>query len=642
MQVILKATVGAWLLLFVFSCAYFNTLYNARKIYNEAEETRAKGGSERALQDKYADVIKKCAQVVVSYPNSRWVDDAMFLMGQALIRQGKLDKGIRKFVEITTNFPESKYVAPSIYWLALAYYEKKDYNQALAYAEEFLTDYPKHDLRFEVMSLAGDIHRELEQYEEALAFYADITEGASRDFSNEAIVKSAELFFANKQWEEAALNYEKLLRKGLSWEEHYDISLGLAKCYTETGRCSEAMDIYNRLLKESVKTNEKPPILLGTASAHLCADSLENTIDTYKQVTKEFPKSNYSAEAFYRMGEIFHEKMDSLAKAQEAFARVGSEATSYEYASIALQKSNSLKRLIELQKTNGEGNSSEQIAEKKFLAAEIQFTRLNEIELAIENYQTVIDSFPGTGVAPLAAYAIAWIYHKKLNDREKALESYREIVARFPLSFQAVGAVAEIGILGDSELMMQMEAFMDSARAEAAAAAAVDSARADSSAAARQPGHEEIFPDSVSPDTAAAVLRMGSPSHAASDTILIEGAVADSSAINRVIPGSVVMDSTISTIDTVGLRERVRRETRYPLEGDSTLPDTLGMPPDRGAAREQSGSGAPDTLLPSSRDTAAREQSGSGVSDTLSLPTAPDSTGAAGRQGESDEKKEEN
>ena len=135
---------------------------------------------------------------------------------------------------------------------------------------------------------------------------------------------------------------------------------------------------------------------------------------------------------------------------------------------------------------------------------------------------------------------------------------------------------------------------------------------------------------------------MGSPSHAASDTVLIEGAVADSSVINRVTPGSVVMDSTISTIDTVGLRERVRRETRYPLEGDSTLPDTLGMPPDRGVAREQSGSGAPDTLFPPSRGTVAREQSGSGVSDTFPPPTAPDSTGAPGRQSESDEKKEEN
>ena len=73
-------------------------------------------------------------------------------------------------------------------------------------------------------------------------------------------------------------------------------------------------------------------------------------------------------EAYYRMGEIYHEKMDSLARAQEAFSRVGSEAANSEFASIALQKSNSIRRLMELQKSAGKDESLEQVPEKKFLA----------------------------------------------------------------------------------------------------------------------------------------------------------------------------------------------------------------------------------------------------------------------------------
>ena len=43
------------------SCAYFNTLYNARKTYGEAEEMRMDRGGEvdRNLREKYSEVITK-------------------------------------------------------------------------------------------------------------------------------------------------------------------------------------------------------------------------------------------------------------------------------------------------------------------------------------------------------------------------------------------------------------------------------------------------------------------------------------------------------------------------------------------------------------------------------------------------------
>ena len=59
-------------------CAYFNTLYNAKRIYREAQETpRAKDGTvSRAEKDKYDEVIVKCETLIQTYPTSKYVDDA--------------------------------------------------------------------------------------------------------------------------------------------------------------------------------------------------------------------------------------------------------------------------------------------------------------------------------------------------------------------------------------------------------------------------------------------------------------------------------------------------------------------------------------------------------------------------------------
>jgi TolA-binding protein len=538
--IVICCLVAAW------SCAYFNTLYNARRIYREAEEKREKGtGGEREMRDSYEEVVTKCAKIVRDYPNSRWVDDALFLMGKALVRQGETDKGIRKFIELVTNFPKSDYVPKSIYWLGLAYYEKGDYNQALVYSDRFLKEYPESNLRNEVMFLAGDLNRELEQEEEALSFYSRVAEESSDgETVDEATLKTAELFYAKGDWEKAAAAYARVLRKGISWERRYEISLALGECYTSIGRCEEALGVYDGLLQEIVSSKEKPPVVLGRGASYVCMDSLETALSILKGVTGEFPRSTYSAEAYYRIGVIFHEKLDSLSRAQEAFAKVAGEYANSDFAEMAIQKSTSIKRLLELEQSSGEDvGGRERFAEKKFLAAEIQLTRLEEIDLAITNYTAVLDSFPRSSYAPQAAYAVAWIYDKKKREREAAIEMYRRVISFYPRSPQALGAIERLGTLGALELKERMQGLIDSAMVDTTGIDGPeeigigDGAGVDSLAVPPPPGTTDAPPagqaqtsvvsDSTSarpPDTTVAPTTVPSPT----DTTETDGKASDS------------------------------------------------------------------------------------------------------------------
>jgi TolA-binding protein len=400
------------------------------------------------------------------------VDDAIFLMGKSLVRQGEHDKGIRKFQELSTNFPESEYIPPSYYWLALASYEKRDYNQAISYADRFLEKYPDHDIRFEMMFLAGDVHLAMENHDEALAFYSGIAEEADKgELVDRALLSSARLYYGKEEWESAAASYDKILRKGMKWESYYDVSLSLADCHAKTGECEEALEIYDGLIERITKTKEKPPVVLGRGDSYLCMDSLETAVSIYRSVTRNYPRSDYSAEAYYKLGTIYHEKMDSLEQAQKAYSLVSTESSGSMYATESLQKAASLKKLIELGEGTGGEDSEDRLAEKRFLTAEIQLTKLGETELALENYRAVIDSFPRSRVGPRATYAAAWIYWKKLDDNETALGEFIRLVERYPTSFQARGALEQIGSLGDRDTMARLAAFVDSAVVDSTARA---------------------------------------------------------------------------------------------------------------------------------------------------------------------------
>ena len=452
------------------SCAYFNTLYNARKIFREAEKASGKEGAEREQRDKYKEVVKKCSQMIADHPKSRWVDDAVFLMGKALFRQEDYDKAIRQFQEILTDFPESGLVPPAVYWLGLSYYMKKDDAQALTYVDRFLKEYPKHELRLDVLFLGGDIKREMDDDDGALDFYARVAEDAKkRETVDQARLRSAELFRARGDWAKAAANYEKALHKGITWEARREISLSLGECYTKTGKCREALALFDGLIAAATSTQDVPPLLLGRAASYACMDSLAKALKVYNDVATKYPKSTYSAEAYYRTGVIYHERLDSLKLAQEAFGKVAGEYSNSDFAAASLEKSTSMKRLLELQKAAGKGETVDQAAEKRFMAAEIQLTRLGDVQTALAGYQAVLDSFPRTAVAPKAAYAIAWIREYKLNDKDKAIESYRALVDRFPRSYQARGALFQLGFLGADSLKVELQAYVDSARADTTA-----------------------------------------------------------------------------------------------------------------------------------------------------------------------------
>ncbi|HHM24323.1 MAG TPA: tetratricopeptide repeat protein, partial [Bacteroidetes bacterium] len=132
--------------------AYFNTFYNAQKYFKEAEKKRLKqqqtarrGGLNssqrrsgrapaRARQTsipEYKKAIEKGSKVLELYPNSRYVDDALMIIGKSLYYTNDFLKAKRKFEELLKYFPKSEYAPEARLWLAKTLIALKDYDSAL-------------------------------------------------------------------------------------------------------------------------------------------------------------------------------------------------------------------------------------------------------------------------------------------------------------------------------------------------------------------------------------------------------------------------------------------------------------------------------------------------------------------------------
>lgn len=71
------------------ACTYYNSLYNAEHLFEDAERHR-RAGKDSLAAPLYADVIRKAASGFRSDPEGGWAYEATFLLGRAHLRSGDL------------------------------------------------------------------------------------------------------------------------------------------------------------------------------------------------------------------------------------------------------------------------------------------------------------------------------------------------------------------------------------------------------------------------------------------------------------------------------------------------------------------------------------------------------------------------
>jgi hypothetical protein len=79
----------AGFVLILSGCTYYNSVYNAGRLFAEAEGHR-RAGRDSISELQYLDVIRKTGQAYRARPQSEWAAEALFLLGRSRLRLGEL------------------------------------------------------------------------------------------------------------------------------------------------------------------------------------------------------------------------------------------------------------------------------------------------------------------------------------------------------------------------------------------------------------------------------------------------------------------------------------------------------------------------------------------------------------------------
>jgi TolA-binding protein len=387
----MKAKIFNGILILVFfltGCAYYNTFYNAEQFFEKAAQER-----EKRLEDmkknanknidrdftkptgleieNYDKAIEKASKVLQLHPKSKYVDDALMLLGQCFYYREDHLKAERKFQELLNNYPQSEFFPEAKLWLARTYIQQEKYEEAKTEFQDIITSRVPREIRDEALLALGELYLIQEDYvtaaHEYLTAVKNVKDKANR---SKAALKMGDCYFSLKDYQKSIEGYQLAVKYSTISDIENEALFQLAKSYRYLGQYNEAMKVLQKLLGQASFSDQEPMAKLEMAMCIYLRDKASQkinqeqgpsdekksannneyylAIEWLESIIDENPRTEGAARAHYYLGQIYETDYALYDSAYANFMRVKNHNRTSLMADSATAKADAIVQLLGL------------------------------------------------------------------------------------------------------------------------------------------------------------------------------------------------------------------------------------------------------------------------------------------------------
>ncbi|MBT3495841.1 MAG: tetratricopeptide repeat protein [Candidatus Marinimicrobia bacterium] len=450
-----------WLILVLsfFSCAYFNTFYNAQSYFDKAEDQRLEKLGQKlptAVLDNYGKSIQKCQKVIDDYPDSRFKIPAMFLMSKAKFYRGEYKSALGQLLDIQ-RMENEDYQEEAGLWISLCKWKLGKVQVALDALQRLRDSTDSKDLKSRCLLSLAEIHLELDKdilALEALEEAAELTRNSVQ--KSQIYSRLAELAFKNQNYDKALSAYRNVIRTSLTKEKIETSHLQVLKIYRLQGNYKTA----TRKIKSMISDEKFKKIVgqldLELVQLYLAQNEMEQAETRLQSVVNDYKKSVVSAEAYFLLGKIMIDLHWDLVKADEYFGKVGSEYNKSPFKFSAGEKQKEIqsfintKEQIQIWKTQMSLPDSVVIVEdttivKKtlsqdfdpakyhYLMADLEAFKFNRLDTSLVYFDIIRNEYQESIYYPKALFTSIFVLDQ-IGDSSQSLMAKNLLIETFPQS----------------------------------------------------------------------------------------------------------------------------------------------------------------------------------------------------------------
>lgn len=355
--------------------AYYNTFYNAQQsfesgirsmesqsfVLNPERPIRIHRTPVRAGQADFEKAIEKSADILREHASSKWVDDALLLIGKSYYYQSQFFSAEQKFNEVlaatsnpatrqqavlwnSLNMLETNRIAEGISYiqnaiesdeyewdsdvlaelnlvLAQLYVESEDDDLATEALRKGVSGIKDERLRSRAYFLYGQLLQRAEQFDEALQAYRSV----SRKYPEYSLiyhsqVKQNEVLREMGRYEQAYRNLVSMSRDDKNFDQIGDLNYEIARTLQYQGEVYEAFELLNDVIYASIR----PPSRETIAKSHyVLAELYRFDFQDFKLAAAHYDTASRSVQDLERLPEYFN--ASDLAQSFGSFSRLTTE-----------------------------------------------------------------------------------------------------------------------------------------------------------------------------------------------------------------------------------------------------------------------------------------------------------------------------
>ena len=264
------------LLVLAAGCAKYNTYYNAKKAFDDAEHDREEAIRQHRDPPKptgqqktnYENAARKAQKVLDEYPGHSLTDDALFLQGKAYYRLESYRMSIRKFDLLFSNYPATPYLEESLYLQALNYLLIGAVDRSQDYLELLAKQFPDSHYQAETLKVSGDNSFTLERWAEAAESFQLYLDRFPDETERDRIgLKLAECYWELKDFDKAAVVLQEVSSNAASAELGFRARLLRARVHVRMGDFEVTELLLGELESEAEIYQSQGEVLLTRAES---------------------------------------------------------------------------------------------------------------------------------------------------------------------------------------------------------------------------------------------------------------------------------------------------------------------------------------------------------------------------------------
>lgn len=431
-------------------CAKYNTFFNAKKAFDNAERVREDALRRNedppkpagAQKTDYETAIAKAQKLLDDYPGHSLSDDALFLRAKAYYRLESYRMSIRQFDLLFQNFPATEYLEESLYLQALNYLLIGALDRSRDYLGQLERAFPESRFQSEVSRVSGDNSYALEDWETAREAYSQYLGLGDKARDRDRVgLKLAECLWELERYAEADTVLADMLERVAPGELAFRAELLRGRVLVRAGDPEAADDLLGGLDQAAAFYKAEGELALARAEVLVARGEAEDAATLLQSMPAEWLTPVVKARVADLLGYRFLARQEYV-EAHEQFKIALGQRDKLEDPDRTRSLNDQLKEYLAAE-TDLAAAKGDRVPRLKLLQANAMLFGFDRPARAADLYgEAAADSAADSLVAARALYGL-WLAHgTRLDNPDTAQAIADQLVARFPGSAQAreVGA----------------------------------------------------------------------------------------------------------------------------------------------------------------------------------------------------------